>query len=208
MMRRPPRSTLDRSSAASDVYKRQGLGRPKVNYKLKDWLISRQRYWGCPIPIIHCPKDGAVPVPEKDLPVVLPRVESFQPKGRSPLADHPEFMNTTCPKCGGPAQRDPDTMDTFMCSSWYLYRYVDPKNSKEPWSKDEIRKWLPVDIYIGGAEHTNMHLLYFRFIAKVLFDAGWVPTDEPVITLYHQGMVCDEKGDIMSKSKAVSYTHL
>src|SRR5436190_44622 len=184
-----------------DFIEKKGLGRPKVNFKLKDWLISRQRYWGCPIPIIHCPKDGAVPVPEKDLPVVLPRVESFQPKGRSPLADHPEFMNTTCPKCGGPAQRDPDTMDTFMCSSWYLYRYVDAKNTQEPWSKEEIRKWLPVDLYIGGAEHTNMHLLYFRFIAKVLFDAGWVPTDEPVVHLYHQGMVCDEKGDIMSKSK-------
>ncbi|RPH40218.1 MAG: leucine--tRNA ligase, partial [Planctomycetota bacterium] len=168
---------------------------------LKDWLISRQRYWGCPIPIIHCPKDGAVAVPEKDLPVLLPKVEHFQPKGRSPLADHPEFMNTTCPTCGGPAQRDPDTMDTFMCSSWYLYRYVDPKNGKEPWSKEEARKWLPVDLYIGGAEHTNMHLLYFRFIAKVLFDAGWVPTDEPVVRLYHQGMVCDETGDIMSKSK-------
>jgi leucyl-tRNA synthetase len=184
-----------------EYVEKQGFGRPKVNYKLKDWLVSRQRYWGCPIPIIHCPVDGAVPVPEKDLPVQLPRVENFQPKGRSPLADQPSFMNTTCPKCGGPAQRDPDTMDTFMCSSWYLYRYVDPKNAGEPWSKDEARKWLPVDLYIGGAEHTNMHLLYFRFIAKVLYDAGWVPTDEPVIHLYHQGMVCDENGDIMSKSK-------
>jgi leucyl-tRNA synthetase len=177
------------------------LGRAKTNFKLKDWLISRQRYWGCPIPIVHCPKDGAQAVPEKDLPVVLPRVENFQPKGRSPLADQPSFMKTTCPKCGGPAERDPDTMDTFMCSSWYLYRYVDPKNSKEPWAKEEIRKWLPVDLYIGGAEHACMHLLYFRFIAKVLFDAGWVPTDEPVVNLYHQGMVCDEHGDIMSKSK-------
>jgi leucyl-tRNA synthetase len=180
---------------------KKGLGRPKVNFKLKDWLISRQRYWGCPIPIIHCPKDGAVAVPEKDLPVLLPRVENFQPKGRSPLADHPEFMNTTCPKCGGPAQRDPDTMDTFMCSSWYLYRYLDAKNAAEPWRKSEAKTWLPVDLYIGGAEHACMHLLYFRFIAKVLFDAGWVPTDEPVVNLYHQGMVCDEKGDIMSKSK-------
>jgi len=180
---------------------KKGLGRSKTNYMLKDWLISRQRYWGCPIPIIHCPKDGPQPVPEKDLPVLLPRVENFQPKGRSPLADQPDFMNTTCPKCGGPAQRDPDTMDTFMCSSWYLYRYLDSKNAAEPWRKEEAKKWLPVDLYIGGAEHACMHLLYFRFIAKVLFDAGWLPTDEPVVHLYHQGMVCDEKGDIMSKSK-------
>jgi leucyl-tRNA synthetase len=184
-----------------EYVEKQGFGRAKTNFKLKDWLISRQRYWGCPIPIIHCPKDGAVAVPEKDLPVQLPRIENFQPKGRSPLADQPSFMTTTCPTCGGPAQRDPDTMDTFMCSSWYLYRYVDARNEREPWSKEEIRKWLPVDLYIGGAEHACMHLLYFRFIAKVLFDAGWVPSDEPVINLYHQGMVCDENGDIMSKSK-------
>jgi leucyl-tRNA synthetase len=184
-----------------DFIAKKGHGRAKTNFKLKDWLISRQRYWGCPIPIIHCPKDGPQPVPEKDLPVLLPDVTEFVPKGRSPLADHAEFMNTTCPKCGGPAQRDPDTMDTFMCSSWYLYRYVDPKNASQPWSKDEIKKWLPVDLYIGGAEHACMHLLYFRFIAKVLFDAGWVPTDEPVVNLVHQGMVCDKNGDIMSKSK-------
>jgi leucyl-tRNA synthetase len=140
-------------------------------------------------------------VPEKDLPVLLPRVEQFIPKGRSPLADQPGFMKTTCPKCGGPAERDPDTMDTFMCSSYYLYRYVDPKNDREPWRPSEIRKWLPVDLYIGGAEHQCMHLLYFRFIAKVLFDAGYVPTDEPTLRLFHQGMVCDQNGDIMSKSK-------
>jgi leucyl-tRNA synthetase len=180
---------------------KKGLGRAKTNFKLKDWLISRQRYWGCPIPIIHCPRCGPQAVPERDLPVLLPDVSEFIPKGRSPLADHPEFMNTTCPACGGPAQRDPDTMDTFMCSSYYLYRYVDPKNAQAPWRKEEIKKWLPVDLYIGGAEHACMHLLYFRFIAKVLFDAGWVPTDEPVDRLYHQGMVCDENGDIMSKSK-------
>lgn len=180
----------------------KGLGRAKTNFKLKDWLISRQRYWGCPIPIIHCASCGPQAVPDKDLPVLLPDITEFIPKGgRSPLADHPEYMNTTCPRCGGAARRDPDTMDTFMCSSYYLYRYVDPKNATEPWRKEEIRKWLPVDLYIGGAEHACMHLLYFRFIAKVLFDTGWVPTDEPVIDLYHQGMVCDENGDIMSKSK-------
>ncbi len=193
-----------------DHIARKGLGRAKTNYKLKDWLISRQRYWGCPIPVIHCPKCGAVAVPEKDLPVRLPAVTEFIPKGRSPLADHPEFMDTTCPKCGGPAKRDPDTMDTFMCSSYYLYRYVDPKNDREPWRGSEIRKWLPVDLYIGGAEHACMHLLYFRFVAKVLHDAGFVPSDEPVVRLVHQGMVCDKDGDIMSKSKgnAISPTEI
>ncbi len=183
-----------------DYITKKGVGRAKTHYKLKDWLISRQRYWGCPIPFIHCPACGPQPVPERDLPVVLPDVTEFVPKGRSPLADHAAFMNVPCPACGGPARRDPDTMDTFMCSSWYLYRYVDPKNAAEPWRKSEIEKWLPVDLYIGGAEHACMHLLYFRFIAKVLFDAGYVPTDEPVVQLYHQGMVCDEHGDIMSKS--------
>jgi leucyl-tRNA synthetase len=180
----------------------RGVGRPKVHYRLKDWLISRQRYWGCPIPILHCAKCGAQAVPEKDLPVLLPTgAIDLIPKGRSPLADQPDYMNASCPKCGGPARRDPDTMDTFMCSSFYLYRYADPKNAREPWSREEIRKWLPVDLYIGGAEHACMHLLYFRFIAKVLFDAGYVPTDEPVVRLFNQGMVADEKGEIMSKSK-------
>ncbi|HLF93864.1 MAG TPA: leucine--tRNA ligase [Planctomycetota bacterium] len=193
-----------------DHVAKKGVGRAKTHFKLKDWLISRQRYWGCPIPIIHCPTCGAQAVPEKDLPVVLPEITEFIPKGRSPLADHPEFINAPCPKCGGPAQRNPDTMDTFMCSSWYLYRYVDAKNAAEPWRKEEARKWLPVDLYIGGAEHACMHLLYFRFIAKVLFDAGWIPSDEPVVRLYHQGMVGDEKGEIMSKSKgnAVSPTEI
>jgi leucyl-tRNA synthetase len=179
---------------------KKGIGRAKTNYKLKDWLISRQRYWGCPIPIIHCPTCGAQAVPEKDLPVILPEITEFIPKGRSPLADQPSFMKTTCPKCGGPAERNPDTMDTFMCSSYYLYRYLDPKNANEPWRKEEARTWLPVDLYIGGAEHACMHLLYFRFIAKVLFDAGWVPTPEPVVRLFHQGMVYDKHGKIMSKS--------
>jgi leucyl-tRNA synthetase len=184
-----------------DHLARRGVGRAKTNYKLKDWLISRQRYWGCPIPVIHCPKCGAQAVPEKDLPVLLPDVKEFIPKGRSPLADHAEFMKAACPMCGGPAERDPDTMDTFMCSSYYLYRYVDATNPREPWRKEEGRKWLPVDLYIGGAEHACMHLLYFRFIAKVLFDAGHVPTDEPTVRLFHQGMVCDADGDPMSKSR-------
>lgn len=185
-----------------EAIERRGVGRAKTHYKLKDWLISRQRYWGCPIPIIHCPRCGAQPVPEKDLPVLLPTdVTEFIPKGRSPLADHPGFMKAACPRCGGPAERDPDTMDTFMCSSFYLYRYVDPHNVREPWTREAARAWLPVDLYIGGAEHACMHLLYFRFIAKVLHDNGWVPTDEPVVRLFHQGMVADEKGETMSKSK-------
>jgi leucyl-tRNA synthetase len=190
---------------------RKGLGRAKTNFKLKDWLVSRQRYWGCPIPIIHCATCGPQAVGEQDLPVILPEdVTEFIPKGRSPLADHAAYMKAVCPKCGGAALRDPDTMDTFMCSSYYLYRYVDPQNATEPWRKEEVRKWLPVDLYIGGAEHACMHLLYFRFIAKALYDAGYVPTDEPVVRLFHQGMVGDEKGEIMSKSRgnAVSPTEI
>jgi leucyl-tRNA synthetase len=180
----------------------KGFGAGTVNYKLRDWLISRQRYWGCPIPVIHCPTCGPVPVPEKDLPVILPTtIMNFVPKGRSPLADSPEFMKTSCPTCGGAAERDPDTMDTFIDSSWYQFRYVDPKNDREIWSRDEIRKWAPVDLYIGGVEHARGHCLYFRFITKVLFDLGLCPVDEPAVRLFNHGMVCDEKGEIMSKSK-------
>jgi leucyl-tRNA synthetase len=180
----------------------KGKGRARVHNRLRDWLISRQRYWGCPIPIIHCGDCGAQPVPEKDLPVELPTGEiDLVAKGRSPLADIEAYMKADCPKCGKPARRDTDTMDTFMCSSFYLYRYLDPKNDAEPWSKAEAWKWLPVDLYIGGNEHACMHLLYFRFIAKALFDAGHVPTDEPVKRLFHHGMVYDAKGDMMSKSK-------
>lgn len=182
--------------------KEKGLGGPKVNFKLKDWLVSRQRYWGCPVPMIHCKTCGIVPVPEKDLPVHLPLdIKNYVPKGRSPLADSPSYMKTTCPQCSGPSERDPDTMDTFMDSSWYQFRYVDPKNDKEIWSKDEIQKWAPVDFYIGGVEHARGHCLYFRFITKFLYDQGWCPVDEPALALFNQGMVCDEKGEIMSKSK-------
>lgn len=182
--------------------KEKGFGDSRVTYKLRDWLVSRQRYWGCPIPIVHCGKCGTVAVPEKDLPVVLPLdIKNYVPKGRSPLADSPAYMKAKCPQCGGAAERDPDTMDTFMCSSWYPFRYVDPKNDRNPWEKPEARKWLPVDLYIGGVEHARGHCLYFRFITKALFDLGWVPVDEPAIRLFNHGMVCDEKGDIMSKSK-------
>jgi leucyl-tRNA synthetase len=185
-------------SRRSSSHREEGLGRAKTN-QAEGLADSRQRR-GLPDPGHPLPQ-GRPPGGAGKGPAGHPPKVDRRPKGRSPLADQTSFMKTVCPKCGGPAERDPDTMDTFMDSSWYLYRYVDPKNSKEPWSKEEIRKWLPVELYIGGAEHACMHLLYFRFIAKVLFDAGWVPTDEPVINLYHQGMVCDENGDIMSKSK-------
>ncbi|MHC4472990.1 MAG: leucine--tRNA ligase, partial [Planctomycetota bacterium] len=178
----------------------KGLGGPAVEYRLRDWLISRQRYWGTPIPMIHCEGCGIVPVVEEDLPVVLPEsVTDFIPKGRSPLADVPEFMDVVCPKCGKPAQRDPDTMDTFMCSSWYQLRYADARNGEEIFSREAIDTWLPVDLYIGGAEHATGHLIYFRFITKVLQDAGLLSFPEPALALVNHGMVKDEKGDVMSK---------
>jgi leucyl-tRNA synthetase len=177
------------------------MGRKKVNYRLKDWLISRQRYWGAPIPMIHCPKCGILPVRESDLPILLPEVKDYIPKGRSPLADVPSFMNVKCHKCASPSQRDPDTMDTFVCSSWYHLRYSDPHNDKEPFGKEAVNKWLPIDLYIGGAEHACGHLIYFRFITKVLHDSGYLNFDEPAIRLFNHGMVLDEKGEVMSKSK-------
>jgi len=180
----------------------RGIGRAKVQYRLRDWLISRQRYWGCPIPMIHCPNCGIVPVPGDQLPVMLPEhVESFIPTGRSPLEDVREFIETTCPQCGGPARRDPDTMDTFVDSSWYHLRYVDPTNDDAPFDRERAKEWLPVDLYIGGSEHATGHLLYFRFFTKVLHDDGWLEIDEPVRRLVHHGMVMDAHGDIMSKSK-------
>ncbi len=174
-----------------------------VNYKLRDWLISRQRYWGAPIPIIHCPVDGAVPVPEKDLPVVLPDIKSYKPSGdgRSPLANVPEFVNTTCPTCGGKAQRETDTMDGFACSSWYFLRFADPHNKKEAFDKKKAQKWLPVDDYIGGAEHAVMHLLYARFWTKVMYDEGLINFTEPFTTLRNHGMILAPDGTKMSKSK-------
>ncbi|MEW6685852.1 MAG: leucine--tRNA ligase [Candidatus Edwardsbacteria bacterium] len=186
----------------TDYVIEKGRGREKVNYKLRDWLISRQRYWGAPIPIIHCEKCGIVSVPEKDLPVLLPKGNiDFIPKGRSPLADVKEFTETKCSKCQDMAQRDPDTMDTFVCSSWYFLRYTDAHNDCEPFSKDKVKKWFPIDLYIGGVEHACGHLLYFRFITKVLFDAGYLPIDEPTFNLFNHGMVLDKNGEVMSKSK-------
>ncbi len=182
---------------------KEKLGKEVTNYKMRDWLISRQRYWGAPIPIIHCPDHGAVPVPEKDLPVKLPELKKFEPSGdgRSPLANVPEFVNTTCPKCGKPAQRETDTMDGFACSSWYFLRFADPHNHKEPFSKDRADFWLPVDDYIGGAEHAVMHLLYARFWTKVMFDEGLISFEEPFTTLRNQGMILAPDGLKMSKSK-------
>jgi leucyl-tRNA synthetase len=181
---------------------KQGAGKAVTNYKIRDWLISRQRYWGAPIPIIHCEKDGAVPVPNDQLPVVLPEVESYQPtgEGTSVLASVEDWVNTTCPKCGGPAKRETDTMDGFACSSWYFLRFADAHNDKEPFSKDKTKFWLPVDDYIGGAEHAVMHLLYARMWTKVMFDAGLIDFDEPFLALRNQGMILAPDGRKMSKS--------
>ncbi len=179
----------------------KGLGRLKTNYKLRDWNISRQRYWGAPIPMIHCENCGVVPVNESDLPVLLPERDiDFRPKGRSPLADSEEFMDVNCPKCGKKAKRDPDTMDTFVCSSWYFLRYTDAHNPEEPFSKEKAKEWLPVDKYIGGIEHACGHLIYFRFFTKFLYDIGWLEKDEPATELFNHGMVLDKEGQVMSKS--------
>lgn len=185
----------------TDHAEKEGFGRHKVNYKLKDWSISRQRYWGCPIPMVHCQNCGIVPVPEDELPVELPMVEDYKPKGRSPLADVKEYINTSCPACGGEAQRDPDTMDTFVCSSWYYLRYLDPNNEKNPFAKDKANEWMPVDLYIGGITHATGHLIYFRFFQKFLKDIGWTAHDEPATRLFNHGMVMDASGEVMSKSK-------
>ncbi|MDP4115414.1 MAG: leucine--tRNA ligase [Bacteroidota bacterium] len=175
-------------------------GSKKVNYKLRDWLISRQRYWGTPIPIIHCPKCGEVPVPEDELPVKLPYDVEFKPNGMSPLAGNDEFMNVKCPKCGTDSKRDPDTMDTFVDSSWYYFRYLNPKISDSPFDKDLAGKWTPVNMYVGGAEHATMHLLYARFIHKFFRDLGYVHSKEPFSHLVHQGTITNQ-GAKMSKSK-------
>lgn len=183
------------------ILEKEGKGSLKVNYRLRDWLVSRQRYWGAPIPIIHCEKCGLVPVPEEDLPVLLPYNVEFSPDGESPLKKSEEFMNTTCPKCGGKALRDPDTLDTFVDSSWYFLRYPDNKNDKEPFNKELIDKMLPVDKYIGGAEHACMHLLYARFVTKALRDLGYLDFDEPFKSLIHQGIILGPDGNKMSKSR-------
>ncbi|HYM23896.1 MAG TPA: leucine--tRNA ligase, partial [Vicinamibacterales bacterium] len=183
----------------ADAEKR-GIGKGEVQYRLKDWGISRQRYWGTPIPVIYCEKDGVVGVPYADLPVELPKVTTFTGRGDSPLAQVPEFVNVKCPKCGGPARRETDTMDTFVDSSWYFLRFCDPKNSELPFGKDPAKYWMPVDFYSGGIEHAILHLLYSRFFTRVLRDVGLVTIAEPFTRLLTQGMVL-KNGAVMSKSK-------
>ena len=178
-----------------------GKGELKVNYRLRDWLVSRQRYWGTPIPMIYCDKCGVVPVPEKDLPVLLPEDVEFKPDGQSPLAKCESFINTVCPSCGAPAKRDPDTLDTFVCSSWYQMRYTDNRNERIAFDRETVNSMLPVDKYIGGAEHAAMHLLYARFITKALRDMGFLDFDEPFKSLVHQGTILGKDGQKMSKSK-------
>ncbi|MBT7121442.1 MAG: leucine--tRNA ligase, partial [Clostridia bacterium] len=191
----------DGKEAVLNKLKALGKGDFKVNYRLRDWLISRQRYWGAPIPIVYCDKCGQVPVPESELPVKLPYDIDFTPDGTSPLLKSDEYMNATCPKCGGKAVRDADTMDTFVCSSWYFLRYPDAKNKKEAFDTDWINKMLPVDKYIGGAEHACMHLLYARFFTMALHDMGYIDFDEPFTSLVHQGIIIGPDGYRMSKNR-------
>ena len=185
--------------AIMDEAEAQGYGKRRVNYRLRDWLISRQRYWGAPIPIINCPKCGEVLVPEAELPVRLPEDVSFAQGAVSPLSSSEHFLHCKCPTCGGDATRETDTMDTFICSSWYYYRYADPKNTERPFDRDKVNYWAPVDQYIGGIEHAILHLLYARFFTKVLRDAGMLDFDEPFTNLLTQGMVIKD-GAKMSKS--------
>jgi leucyl-tRNA synthetase len=186
--------------AICDYMEKNGLGKRTVTYRLRDWLISRQRYWGAPIPMIYCDKCGIVPVPEKDLPVLLPPDAEFKPTGESPLKYCESFVNTTCPECGSPAKRETDTMDTFMCSSWYFLRYTSPGVDNHPFDKSKVKHWLPVNLYTGGAEHAVMHLLYSRFFLKAIRDMGLVDFDEPFIKLFNQGTIIYQ-GDKMSKSR-------
>jgi len=180
--------------------KAKGFGAPETTYRLKDWGISRQRYWGTPIPVVYCEKDGIVGVPDDQLPVRLPENVTLTGQGQSPLASVPEFVNTTCPKCGGPARRETDTMDTFVDSSWYFYRYTDPHDNQAPFDKEKVRYWFPIDQYVGGITHAILHLLYSRFFCKVMRDMGMVNHSEPITRLFTQGMV--QKGGVaMSKSR-------
>ena len=179
---------------------REGFGEFKTQYRLRDWLVSRQRYWGAPIPVVYCEKCGIQPVPEDQLPVMLPKDVDFSVVGKSPITTSKTFVETTCPCCGGPAKRETDTMDTFVCSSWYYLRYSDAKNADKPFDRELVNKWLPVDQYVGGIEHAILHLLYSRFFTKALRDLGLLDFDEPFKNLLTQGMVLKD-GSKMSKSK-------
>ena len=195
---------LNKEDALNKMYeflKENNIGEKTTTYKLRDWLVSRQRYWGAPIPVVYCDDCGIVPVPEKDLPVVLPDDVEFTPDGESPLKKCESFVKCTCPKCGKEARREVDTLDTFVCSSWYYLRYPDNANSAEPFNKELINKMLPVDKYIGGIEHACMHLLYARFFTKALRDMGYLDFDEPFTSLVHQGLILGPDGEKMSKSK-------
>ena len=193
-------SNEDAKKAITEKAVRDGFGEFKTQYRLRDWLVSRQRYWGAPIPVVYCEKCGIQPVPEDQLPVLLPKDVDFSIVGKSPITTSKTFVNTTCPCCGGPARRETDTMDTFVCSSWYYLRYSDAKNADKPFDRDLVNKWLPVDQYVGGIEHAILHLLYSRFFTKALRDLGLLDFDEPFKNLLTQGMVLKD-GSKMSKSK-------
>lgn len=194
-------STKDAKRAIVEDLKACGMGKDTTTYRLRDWSVSRQRYWGAPIPMVYCPHCGDVPVPESQLPVELPYDVEFKPNGKSPLSQCDSFRHTTCPKCGAPAERDTDTLDTFVCSSWYFLRYFDNQNSEKPFDFAKQEKYMPVDMYVGGVEHAAMHLLYARFIQKALRDMGFVTHDEPFTRLRHQGIILGADGEKMSKSR-------